>query len=240
MLPGNEKKQVKKPSHARRGFSMVELAVVLGIVSMVLGAIWVYAGQASQTADRQKLTQQLVTVVNGMRSLYLGQANVCGTFDQLTARLSTQNAISPAMVRTAGCTNVGSPPAAPAGICVDTPWGPAGNLTTGSFAVGAGPYLVASVSGSTLASPCLAGNNPQQQFTVELRGISFANCVNIVPQNSGANGPPGLRDVIINTNDIMTNVAATHVLPVLVKDAQQFCNAASTIDFVYRLQASAY
>ena len=216
---------------ARCGFSLIELAIVFGIISVVLGGIWMYASNAQDSAHRQQLAEELSTVVNDVHALYAGQANICGTFDQLTQHLLSQNAIPSSMMGPGApaCTN-------PSGVCVESPWG--ATVTNGSFAVAAGNYQVASANGSVLGTPCAAAN-AQQQFTVEVRGLTVADCVNVAPQDSAANGPPGLQDVWINGN---STVNAGDPLPVPRLFATDQCTSptANKIDFVYRLQAPTF
>ena len=214
-----------------RGFSLIELAVVFGIIGIILTGLWMYLNSAQSTAHRQQLAEELSTVVNNVHALYAGQANICGNFDQLTSRLLTQNAIPSSMAGPGApaCTN-------PSGVCVESPWG--ATVATGSFAVAAGPYAVASAGSSALGTPCAAAS-AQQQFTVEVRGLTLADCINVAPRDSTANGPPGLQDVVINTRSA---VNAGNPLPVPVAFATANCTSptANIIDFTYRLQAPAF
>ncbi len=53
-----------------RGFTMTELAIVLGIVGVVLGAIWVASATLYQRYRVNKAVFQITSIVNNMRALY--------------------------------------------------------------------------------------------------------------------------------------------------------------------------
>ncbi|MDR3450719.1 MAG: type II secretion system protein [Alphaproteobacteria bacterium] len=58
-------------NHARcRGFTLTELAIVLGIMGTIIGAIWVAAGHVNATNRVQKASGQVMQIVAGYRSLY--------------------------------------------------------------------------------------------------------------------------------------------------------------------------
>jgi type II secretory pathway pseudopilin PulG len=211
---------------------MAELAIVLGIVGIILAAIWTYLGSAQDNANRQKLTEELSAVVNNIHALYAGQASIGASGDSIsvvTPFLIQESAIPSTMVRSGGgCTNVGPP----AGLCVDTPWGPVGNAAGGTFGVCAWTALPKSAPAGTVCPA--AGTTTTQSFAIELSGVTQASCVSITPQDSGPGGPVGLQDVLIN------GISAGGSLPVSVAFANTNCTAASKIDFVYRLQAPTF
>lgn len=225
----------KRGSVARneRGFSLLEMAIVLGVFSAIVAGVWAVANSAYESSRREQFAEQLFVTVKNVRASYLGQAAVCGTFAQLTTRLVAEGAIPGDMVRGHNLA---------AGI-VDSPWGsgsPGGAaMASGTLAVGAGTYAVASGGGSALATPCAVASS-QQYFTIELRGLRTDSCIAIVTRNSGSSAPPGLVDVVINTVSMVTGAGTSQMLPVQVKDASTNCATAaaagSTVDFVYRLR----
>jgi type II secretory pathway pseudopilin PulG len=216
------------------GFSIIEMAIVLGIVGIVLASIWAYADWAFENARRQRLSEELLTVVNNVHALYSGQAGIGGGGDQISAVTPTliqQNAIPSTMVRSGnGCTNGAAPFS-----CTDDPWGPNGNITGGTFGVCA---WTAAPSGAPAGTNCpAAGAIVSQFFAIEISGLPQISCINVAPQNSSASGPVGLQDVLINGASV---IGAGDVLPVPPAFAVAKCVASNTIDFVYRLQAPTY
>lgn len=53
-----------------RGFSIIELAIVLGVVGLVMGGVWVLAGKVRQTAKLQQTVEQVVAIAKNVRSFY--------------------------------------------------------------------------------------------------------------------------------------------------------------------------
>jgi len=224
-----------------RGFTLTELAIVIGVIGILTAAIWTFIGPAYENTRHQQLAEQLSTVVNHVRALYAGQAGISGAAATLTPQLVTQGAIPTNTVRSGagGCTNNNN-------ICVDGPWGPGGG-TNSATAIASGSLGVCDwTAGVPAGANCATQPNSltSQFFAVELRGLSFASCVVIAPQNSASGAPPGLLDVVINGVSIMgAPGVVAHSLPVQFGDAKNLCNSGpggNTVDFVYRLQQPAY
>lgn len=61
----------KQPSsRVVRGFTLTEAAIVLGIVGLILSAIWVAAGSVYNNYRVGKSSEQLLTMVQSMRSVH--------------------------------------------------------------------------------------------------------------------------------------------------------------------------
>ncbi len=56
----------------RRGFTLTEIAIVLGIVGMILGAIWVAQGQVSNSQKTAKAAGELLQIVSNYQTLWGG------------------------------------------------------------------------------------------------------------------------------------------------------------------------
>jgi prepilin-type N-terminal cleavage/methylation domain-containing protein len=54
----------------RRGFTLVELAIVLGITGIVLAAIWTAASAVSQRNHAQQASQEVLQILNGYKKIY--------------------------------------------------------------------------------------------------------------------------------------------------------------------------
>jgi len=59
-----------------RGFTLTELAIVLGIIGTILGAIWVAAAKVYTNQRVNKAVSQVLTVSQGVRALYGGKGAV--------------------------------------------------------------------------------------------------------------------------------------------------------------------
>jgi prepilin-type N-terminal cleavage/methylation domain-containing protein len=72
MLMNMRKRLVGQPAgrDENRGFTLTEIAIVLGIVGLILGAIWVAAAAVYNNLRTSKATTELLTVVQNVRAMY--------------------------------------------------------------------------------------------------------------------------------------------------------------------------
>ena len=61
----------------RRGFNLIEAAIVLGVVGLVIGGIWVGAAALKQRHFEQKFMEGLLVLATNAQK-YLSQKNACG------------------------------------------------------------------------------------------------------------------------------------------------------------------
>lgn len=57
----------------KKGFSLIEAAIVLGIVGLVIGGIWVAAAAVTQNMREADASKALIQVIQNVRNLYYGQ-----------------------------------------------------------------------------------------------------------------------------------------------------------------------
>ena len=60
---------------SRRGFTMLEMTIVLGIVALVLGAIWMAASKVYERHLVAQAADEIWQISNNIRSIYSGQAS---------------------------------------------------------------------------------------------------------------------------------------------------------------------
>ena len=58
----------------RRGFNLIEAAIVLGVVGLVIGGIWVAAASVQQNLRESDASKGLIQIVQNTRSLFYGQS----------------------------------------------------------------------------------------------------------------------------------------------------------------------
>lgn len=63
---------IRQTSRTVRGFTLTEAAIVLGIVGLILSAIWVAAGSVYANYRVGKTAEQLLSIVQSVRSLHSG------------------------------------------------------------------------------------------------------------------------------------------------------------------------
>ncbi|MDE2029768.1 MAG: prepilin-type N-terminal cleavage/methylation domain-containing protein, partial [Alphaproteobacteria bacterium] len=51
---------------ATRGFTLTEIAIVLGIIGAIIGGIWVAASRVSGSQKIQKATTQIIALAQGV------------------------------------------------------------------------------------------------------------------------------------------------------------------------------
>jgi len=68
---------------SRQGFSLIESAIVLGIVGLVLGGIWSAAAYVGTRQKISSMAQNVVFIGQNIRQLYNGQSMMGVTIDDL-------------------------------------------------------------------------------------------------------------------------------------------------------------
>lgn len=56
--------------HQRAGFNLVEAAIVLGVIGLVIGGIWVAASAVKFNFEKNRRTEDLILISEGMRKLF--------------------------------------------------------------------------------------------------------------------------------------------------------------------------
>ncbi len=193
----------------RKGFSLTELAIVLGVIGLILSGLWGVVAIVRENMKRSETKEQIYVLVNNVRNHYLNFA--CATPDQacppgstnLTDYLFKKSALPYEMVRdrTAGT------------WVADHPWYP--GTAGGSVRVLAGD----------------AGDvNTDSFFRVELRGVNEDSCLALASKLTGTGTPKGIISLDINGTDFT-------VLPVAPEDADGPCAGSDTLTLLYTLRA---
>lgn len=59
--------------NSKKGFNLIEIAIVLAVVGLVIGGIYVAAASVTDNQRKQKAQSQLLTIVQNMRNTYSNQ-----------------------------------------------------------------------------------------------------------------------------------------------------------------------
>jgi prepilin-type N-terminal cleavage/methylation domain-containing protein len=73
------------------GFTLTELAIVLGVIGVILGAVWVAGAAVNQNNKAQLTSQQTLTVLNAYRSLLAGKIPTTADWTDVTCLGVTGN-----------------------------------------------------------------------------------------------------------------------------------------------------
>jgi hypothetical protein len=219
----------------------MELAIVLGVAGIIIGAIWSLSGTMYSDVEQEKFSELLNVIVSNVRGNYAGKAFIETTLVPTTGGVPGMMPILTSMNVFPGNT-VHSVPngtngCAIAGGCsvVDSPFGE--QSTTGLPAAGT-PYNSIYVCGwnslgSTRCTFTVATSTSNVPlFAIEALLSKGKNCINAAMMNSNPSTLAGLVGVYINGNPM--------TLPLTLSAASSAAtgceeNAVNYVDFVFRL-----
>ncbi len=211
-----------KTKRRSAGFTLTEVAAVMAVVAMIIGGVWVVAGNVNSMAKQDKFTNLVRTAVENIRGAYAGRP----TFDTPAATVGTMmpllmnmNVFPSDSIHQSGGVWV-----------VNSPFGAFTNPNNAGS-----PYksLYACAWGSSGSTRCAWNNGPLNAplFAIEVL-LSKNDCIRATLRNADPAVIPGFVALYINQHlqtAPMTLVAAN--------DTATGCNAAvNTVDFIYRLK----
>jgi prepilin-type N-terminal cleavage/methylation domain-containing protein len=128
-----------KHTDKRRGFTLTELAIVLGVMGTILSAIWVASARVNSSNKAQKAVSEILSTQNAYRSIFFTAKRVdtVPNWGDITAMGINGGAITPDMI-------------APGNV-VQNPWG--GLITVLGDSVSNGVIIV---SQSLPTSACVS------------------------------------------------------------------------------------
>ena len=200
----------------KRGFTLTEIAIVLGIIGLILGAIWVAAGAVYQNLRISKAQTELLQIAQGVRSLYATQSVVdtaAGT-DETSALIAAK--VFPSDTISSSTVNNGVVSA------VNGPW-----------------------QGSTIKvySATQPSGITGDSFGVIFMGVPAAACISMTTGNTGTGRDNALWGVTYTTSTtaaaatVTTAPSSTTAMPIYAGTASTSCGSAyASIGFYFALR----
>ena len=212
------------------GFTLTEMAIVIGVVGIMVGGIWTAMSGVMQYHHIAEAAGDVAEVVPNVRSYFAVQTGMMNKkYTTVTQLLAQQQVIPPHMLRDQSCLTNGN--------CIaDGPWGTNGGDANGTFRV-----CEWTMGTSTACSAAqLTGTLTPQFFGIEFTGLSAGACFGLVQRVASADGPDGLVDVSINGFSMVINNQAVQHIDGAILNTQCGAVTPATVDFVYRLTAATF
>jgi len=199
-----------------RGLTLTELAIVLGAMGLVMAAVWSVVGVVWSSYQNQRMSQQVVSVVQNVRNYYMNMGRInCSTGDSITALLDDDDRrLIPTEMRA-------------------TP-DVAGNGINHAMAT-----LGASESAGSFRAFCLDNGGG---FRISLDGLKKEDCIRLLMQFPVLTPEMGIRNVvrpggtIVPVNLLDTDSPATG-FPMTIITANNWCNATTNeVSFDFKLR----
>jgi len=217
--------------HCRRGFSLVELAIVLGVVSIIVAGIWNYAGSARQTARIQQAMDAVAVLVDATRTTYATQSGIIGGVPTVVPRLVQTGGVPPSLLNNTTTTCNLTPSTYLISPLVSNATAGCGTLAVCDWPLGQTACATTAGSGSLV-----------QYFAIEFGTLDYASCVTLVQRITPILPVSGLKDIYINGNPSASlgglpipYLAASSTAPYVGLGCTPNVST-NTLDFVYVLR----
>ncbi|HEU0117105.1 MAG TPA: type II secretion system protein [Alphaproteobacteria bacterium] len=201
----------------RRGFTMVEIAIVLGVVGLIIGAIFTASSHVRYKMQVNDASNELSQISINIRNYYSGRQTSYAALNGARALNATPSAAD--FTYYTGLFN-----AATANIFPS-------EMIAGGFVNNQWSQVAANTAQAALAG---SAGNPVQ-YVIEYNNLAQGPCTDLVVGNSLADRTTALVKVVV-TGSAATTFSGTS-LPVSPIPAGTACNAASTniVDWYYSL-----
>jgi prepilin-type N-terminal cleavage/methylation domain-containing protein len=198
--------------NGEHGFTLTEIAIVLGIIGLILGAIWVAAAAVYTNMRTSKTTTEMLSIVQNVRAMYATSGVVDPTADMSgfqiqsgTALTYIQAGIFPTDTLNGVGTNATS---------AQDPWGGYINIEAAQNQI------------------------PNDSFQVSFDQVPQQACISIITGSTGTGKDPGLIGVATAAVGTVPTAVSNTPLPVLASTAQNtHCTeSAQSVGFTFTLK----
>jgi prepilin-type N-terminal cleavage/methylation domain-containing protein len=201
----------------KRGFTLTEIAIVLGIVGLILGAIWVAAAAVYTNLRTSRTTTELLTITQNLRAMYATSASVDNAADMTT--------IPFAGVAAGGQTTYIQANIFPADAVI----------------LSGGKYTIENPWGSSINIVSAKAATALDSFAVEFDNVPQSACITILTSNTGPGRDPALFAVAAGINGTLSIAAGgtggNQTFPFTASQAQGLCaNTTNNVAFQFKLR----
>lgn len=204
------------PQKRRKGFTLTEAAIVLGIVGLVLGAIWVAAGAVSSNNKTRMTVQDLQAIAHNIRDIFAEQGGVTDSGSGALTRALDQLKAFPFDMRQDAGTSSG---------ILFHPWSTQSNNGLGSVYIDA-DNCIGTANTASAPQPC---------FGVTFYSVPQSACITLLTQTSESG--TGLKQIQVN-GDTAGTAGGLPPLPVPASTAQGACGVSNTVLWIYSVRSN--
>lgn len=220
MINLSKNKIARLSQQSKRGFTLTEIAIVLGVIGLILGSIWVAAAAVYNNMRISTATRQLLAVTQAVRSLYATSSTVSSTADMTTVPFTGVAAGAQTTYAQAGIFDADMVVINGGNYSVQGPW------TNGSVNVVAAKSLTNSDS-----------------FAIEFDNVPQAACIQMLINSTGSSRDPGMYAVQAGAAGALAIAAGggatgtQTAFPLSASTAQGQCaNANNNVAFQFKLK----
>ena len=206
----------RKSGTAKRGFTLTEIAIVLGIIGLILGAIWVAASAVYNNLRTSKATTELLQIAQAVRSMYATSSTVDAGADMTYSATGSHAA-------GAGTTYVQS------------------SVFPSDMVSGAGPYIIQDPWAGDTDIVSGKVTTASDSFLVEFDNVPQSACINIITASTGTGRDSSLYGVSVGNKGALAvaagGTAGTTAMPVTASTAQGLCaNVSNNVAFQFKIK----
>jgi hypothetical protein len=196
-------------SRKRNAFTLTELAIVIGVIGLILGAIWTVSVKVSANRKAARATQEVLVLAESIRGVY-GPKHAVDDGD-LTQFAVNSSMYLPDMIQPISCDTIAHSGAS-VSPCPVHPW-------NGEMTVGGGSYGCNNGTGTC----------PTNNFAIILYGLTASQCVNFL----GTFIPQAVNNGFYAIN--YAGVGSTPVDASTALDSAAIQNCAGAVDLQFHL-----
>jgi|GEM_PF-6530480 len=225
-------------NHKRRGFTLIELAIVLGVAAAIISGIWTYASSATQSAKVEQAVEDISLTVDSTRAAYNATAAISGGIVKVMQYLIGNGSMPNHLVNNMITACI--PGAQASGHYAVSPFSPLSGSNDGCGTLRVCAWVAGIGAPSVAANKCDTaggGGLSSQLFAVEFTPLDPQSCMALATRATPTSPIAGLKDVYINGT---SGLLATGSLPVTPNQAEINCSLGglngNIVDFVYSLR----